>query len=170
MLYTWSVTPENALTWRFRGTTASPELFMHELWQGVVAQFVAVHEQADQAEPVALVSLYKLNLGAQHVSHAALANPDFRGTTAPVWASYAMFDYGFETWPIRKIYLECVDTSAANLRSWVEGGVLHEEARFVDHERTGEGWHDLIYFTLSRSAWEEHAARLQLDQRVTIHQ
>jgi hypothetical protein len=102
--------------WRWRGMTPSPEQWVSQLWNGVLAQFIMVARSS--GEPLALIYAYK---ASQRDGTAYLAvlkfNPNSRSTL--VMAGTALFvEYLFTHWDLRTVYME---VPAFNMSQFASG-------------------------------------------------
>lgn len=143
--------------WRFRGATPAPEMYPQALWQGVTAQF-AVTERSSP-KPIGLVALY--NVEAAHgTGYVAVA--DLRtggGPTRVVQGAVLFLAYVFQTWNLRKLYVESYEFNVAQFQSLC-GRLLHEEGRLRDHLYLGGQHWDLVTFALYRDDWQRWERRV----------
>ncbi len=61
-----------------------------------------------------------------------------------------MLEYGFSTWPMRKLYIEATTPALDQYGSALRKGVIEEEARLRDFEQYGSSWADLVICSISR--------------------
>ena len=154
-LYDVAVSGESGWRYRFRGATPSPESFSTHVWDGVLAQYVAVGR--DSSEVIGLVSLFGYNFRGRHCSLAALAMPAFQGSGLLIEAAIALIDYGFRTWELHKIYVEALEFNVSQFSR--VGDLLVEEGRLVEHEWCEGIWWDLVTYALHRRRWDEIGPR-----------
>jgi hypothetical protein len=127
--------------WRHQGSTPSPERWVEGLWNGVLAQFIAVGLARN--EPIGLVSAY---------------NVDFRHRYGFLGALF--IDYAFTCWDLRKLYLEASALSLAEFGSGINF-MFEEEGRLRAHRYFGGKYWDQYLLALYRETWEEIAADLR---------
>ena len=152
-IYGWCTAPEVAQTWRYRGSTPSPETFAHDLWQGVLCQYLAY--DTSSGEPVGLVSLYDANLASRRAFVSCLIAPAWHSTGVATEAMRLILRHGFDSWPLDKVYMETNSFAIQAFQSAIRVGIFVEEARLVDFETFGTGTSDLIYLSVSRSDFRQ---------------
>lgn len=155
-LYFIATAGENSYRWRYRGTTPSPEAFARQLWDGILAQYLAM---TTQGKPVGLVGLYNTNPFSGYSYIYALSDPSLAGQGRTMEAAILLLDYAFRNWNLRKIYFELPEFNLAQLRSAV-GKYLVEEGRLIDHEVFGGRSWDLITLALYREVFVERCSRI----------
>lgn len=159
VLYEWSLSPDVARTWRFRGTTPPPEVFRARLWDGVLCHFMCVRRQ--DPLPIGYVSLYDANLAALNVKLSCIVAPELRFGRNAVDCVLAILGFAFSQWPFDRVLMECNSVSIRQFESAVERGLMREEARLRQYERFGDGeWVDLVWLSAERATFDAQAARL----------
>src|SRR5215471_257646 len=118
------------VAWRSRGATVSPETFVRNLWQGVLAQFIVEANAAHR--PAGLVSAYNADLHGGTAFFAVTAFPPFLNTGLAIEGSLLFLNYLFSIWRLRKIYVETSEDALSSFKSGLQ--VMHEEGRLVAHE------------------------------------
>lgn len=156
LVYTWALDIFNSKTWRYRGLTPSPDSFEHDMWAGVLAQFMVCRRS--DGEQVALATIYSANMAARRAHIACLASPQHAMSGLPLLGAMAMIDYAFETWPFEKIYIESTSQSMRFYSTALKSELLVEEARLVDYERFGDEVGDLIYLSVERKRFIDRVA------------
>ena len=158
LLNATALSPGYLHTWRYRGSTPSPDDFVRSLWSGVLCQFIA--ERRRDRSPVGLLSAYNVNHRHRWCYVAFMAFPEFRGTGLLFEGVGAFIDYLFRTWDLRKLYAEVLSWNLGQFSSAL-GRFVTEEARLIDHE-----WHDGIYVDLHvlairRDDWNQRFAPIR---------
>ncbi len=154
-LYRLSVGGTAAQTYRFRGTTPSPDQFTRLLWEGVLAQFCV--EPKELRRPIGLVTLYGADLRSGHVKVSGILDEEFSGHRA-VEAFELVIDFAFRSFPIRKVYGESPEYNVRSFRT-VFDVVAVEEGRLVAHEYLNGKYYDFVHLAIYRDRWIEHRAR-----------
>jgi RimJ/RimL family protein N-acetyltransferase len=156
-LYDLSLAEENTTRWRYRGVTPSPEGFVVDLWNGVLAQFVM--ESAVTRERIGLVVAYNADPANGHVFLGVLLDATHRRKVWPLEGVLLFVDYLFQNWAFRKIYAECPEFNAEQFGSGASW-LFQEEGRLRSHHYLqGRHW-DYIYYALYRDCWEARGAEL----------
>lgn len=141
-----------AITYRQRGSTPSPDAFVHNLWNGVLCQFV-VESVADD-RPIGHVYAYFADHRNGHVKVGAIFDPELRGAGWPMEGLQLFFGYLFVVFPLRKLYLETAEFNLGRFRSGALG-LFEVEGRLRAHEFHGDRYWDLITLALYRETWTE---------------
>ena len=141
-LYGLAVSPDVGFRWRYRGSVPSLAQFEHDMWQGILAQFLV--ESIETGQPAGHVMCYNpdLNLGHAYVG-AAMAGK-YLGSGIAAEPVRLFFDYLFDVWPFRKLYLELPEF---NYRQFASAGrqALHVEGRLRNHDYyRGRRWDRLL--------------------------
>ena len=142
---------------RFAGATPSPEKIAASLWDSVLAQFVV--EDASGQSPLGLVSVTSPNFRDGYAYMSAVGLPDVQGSGLMVEAALLGFNYGFATWPFRKIYMEATETSYASFKSGL-GRLFSEEGRLREHSFWNGRYVDLLILAVYRATWVDHVSIL----------
>ncbi len=153
-LYTIATSPAVSYRWRYRGATPSPDQFAHELWQGVLAQFLLV--KRDSGVPVGLQTAYQADLANRTCYFALLG--DMSGPSSGLMLEGALLfvTYLFHTWDFRQIYAEVPGYTMDAMASGM-GRYFEEEGRLRDHSfHAGRFW-DLHLLAIHREAWAKSA-------------
>lgn len=145
-----------AATWRFRGTTPSPEEYPSALWAGVVAQHLVVRKPDEL--PVGIWLCYG---GDTRNGHASIAGAKFDPSDRNphfVEGGILFVDIIFRSWPFRKLYVEVPGYSLPQF-SGSAGWLLTEEAVLKERYFHADRYWDEHIFSLSRERWSEIAPR-----------
>ena len=161
-LYDLSLHAENLARWRYRSATPSPESFVVDLWNGVLAQFVI--ESAATRERAGLAVAYNADAANGTVFLGVVLDPAHRRKVWPIEGVLLFLDYLFRNWALRKVYAESPEYCAQQFASgsrWL----FQEEGRLREHQyHQGRYW-DYIHFALYRESWE--TTGVELLQRVS---
>lgn len=157
-LYDLATCEQNGYRWRFRGTTPSPEAFVHSLWNQVLAQF-AVTAHAAPAVPVGLVVANRADFRSQHCYLAAVLEPGAAPTGWGMEVLGLFISYLFESFNLRKIYFESLSFNLSQFASGI-GRFFVEEGRLRGHDFYGGRWWDLHVMAIYREQWIERGAPL----------
>lgn len=140
-LHSASCADELALSWRFRGTTPSPEAFVRTLWEGVLSQYLVVGTDP-QRRRIGHVSAYNVDFHSGTVYVSATAFPPFLNSGLAIEGCLLFLNYVFSTWRMRKVYFETTDENLAQFRSGLK--YLREEGRLKAHEYLKGTYHDRV--------------------------
>jgi RimJ/RimL family protein N-acetyltransferase len=138
--------------WRHQGATPSPERWQASLWDGVLAQFIAIDRS--QTKAIGIVCLY--NVDHRH-GHGFLAAAKFEpNRRSPVFleAVSLFIDYVFGCWNLRKLYLEATEMALAQYGSGV-GRFFVEEGRLRAHRYFAGRYWDSHILALYRDSWQQ---------------
>ncbi|MCL4413489.1 MAG: GNAT family N-acetyltransferase [Actinobacteria bacterium] len=122
---------DSGARWRFRGVVPREEVFERLLWEGVLTQLLV--ERRTSGEPVGLASAYAADLVGGTVRAAVVLTPAATGRGLGVEVLMLFARHLFDTWRIRKIYLEAPGFTCGQFHSAI-GRYLHEEACLRDDE------------------------------------
>lgn len=148
-IYRLSMQGESLWRWRYRGATPSPQLFQSSLWEGVLAQFV-VEDRRQRS--IGLVSLYNADMVSGHAYVGILIEPPRTGIGWPLEALLLLIEYGFTTWPFRKLYFEYTATNAGTFAESARRH-LREEGRLIAHDFADGEYVDRIIASMTREHW-----------------
>jgi hypothetical protein len=144
-------------SWRFRGTTPSPEQWSRTLWNDVLAQYLVMTPRSEM--PIGLVLAYKPNFHDQHAYLAALRF-DVRKKSPLMILGVGMFlRYLFTCWNFRKLYLDTAEYNYAEFASGL-GRYFELEARLRQHFFFGGRHWDQLTLAIYRETWEELQGKL----------
>jgi RimJ/RimL family protein N-acetyltransferase len=138
VLYRWALHPANILQWRYRGKTPPPEEFAPMMWRGVLTEFMVTNTRT--GEPVAMVQAYDPETRGNTIHFALLIAPEHQSKGWVIDGAIMFLAYLFETWPLRKVYLEMVEFNFERVRSGI-GHWFEVEGCLKDHD-----WHDGRYW------------------------
>ena len=125
--------------WRYLGAVPPREQFQTEMSQGLLAQFVVVERATGQ--PVGHVQAYNPDINAGVASLAAAMAPAAHRTGIGIEAGYLFAQYLFQTFRLRKLYIEVPSFNLPLLRGAIaavgrlEGvlkGHVYYDGRFWD--------------------------------------
>lgn len=159
-LYQSAMDPETGYRYRFRGKTVSIEEFRHSLYEGVLAQFVVVSVDG-QPTPIGLVSAYNADLANGHAYIAMLrARPTRHVSRGAMMEGAARFvQYCFDTWPIRKIYMEVPEYNLTLIDTLMDARIAVEEGRLTDYLFHEGRFYDQVVASISRPTWQDRMSR-----------
>lgn len=156
-LYTLLTSQDIGVRWRFRGAIPRPDAFEKMLWEGVLAQCIV--EGLEDEVPRGIVTAYGVNMSAGTANIAVALTSEWVGKGFGVEAFYLFLEYAFDTWALRKVYLEAPEFNCAQFESAV-GRYLHVEGILKEHEYYGGQYWDSIILAVYRSDvlrfWVEH--------------
>lgn len=156
-LYELMTSPEAGGRVRFGGATPSPEKVIASLWESVLAQFVV--ESAESGRPLGLVAITSPDFRNQFAYVSALGAPETQGTGLIAEAALLAFHYAFDTWPLRKVYMEATDDSFQAFRGGL-GDLFVEEGRLAGHVFWNGRWVDMVIVAVYRETWSRLAPRM----------
>lgn len=156
-VYDLMVAPEAGGRVRFGGATPSPEKVAASLWDSVLAQFVV--ETRGDGRPLGLVAITSPDFRNGFAYVAALARPETQGSGLVAEAALLMVNYGFQTWPLRKLYMEATEDSLRAFGGGAEG-LFREEGRLVDHVFWNGRYVDMVILAVYRETWSGLAPRM----------
>jgi RimJ/RimL family protein N-acetyltransferase len=156
-LYELMTSPQAGGRVRFAGATPSPERIASSLWESVLAQFII--EGADSGEALGLVAITSPNFRDGFAYISALGLPAVQGSGLIVEGVMLGFNYGFMTWPFRKIYMEAAEASYREFKSGLSR-FFSEEGRLQQHTFWNGRFMDLIILAVYRETWSELAPRM----------
>ncbi|HWC28319.1 MAG TPA: GNAT family protein [Solirubrobacteraceae bacterium] len=150
--------PEAGGRVRFAGATPSPEKVAASLWDSVLAQFVV--EDVSGHNPLGLVSVTSPNFRDSYAYISAVGSPDVQGSGLFIESVLLCFNYGFATWPFRKIYMEATETSYSSFKSGL-GRLFSEEGRLREHSYWNGRYVDLLILAVYRATWAANVGLLE---------
>lgn len=151
LLYHEATSFEGGYRWRYRGATPSPADFKRALFDGVLAQYMAV--RATSGEPVGLTVAYNANHANGFAYIAALSLERWRGTGLMMEGVSLFVTHVLSTWQFRKLYVEVPAYNVGSFGSAI-GSVLHQEGTLRHHEyHAGQYW-DLLLLAIYRADWQ----------------
>ncbi len=149
-VYRLETSPELLVRWRFHGRTPSPEESTRSLFDGVLAQFLAVEKTS--GKPIGFVNVHDPNLFNATAHLAAIAMPDSRNAALMIDACMPLVEYAFALFPMRKLYAEVLDFNLVQFESIV-GKFFETEGCLVgDHYFNGQYWNKHI-LAITREKW-----------------
>lgn len=154
--YLLAADPMGGVTWKFRGTTPSPDVFNRALYDGIFCQYIVL--DAETLERVGFVALYNVSLGSRFGYVHALSVPGTAHGAATTHGALMLIDRAFGLWSLRKIYIETLETTAAMIGSALSR-FAREEGRLRDHEILGGVPSDLVTFAVYADDWPSVRSR-----------
>jgi RimJ/RimL family protein N-acetyltransferase len=133
-----------------------PQAFADGLWQGVDAQFVAVHHTT--GAPVVWFVLYGLNRRDQHAKVAVHGWPAYLATPALWEGVFLGCRHAFANWPLRRLYAEVREFNLTQFASGV-GTLFEVEGRLREHAFHDGHWYDQFVLTCTADRFAQVAAR-----------
>lgn len=162
-LYRWATTPPTNATWRFSGSTPSPETFVSALWEGVLAQFAVVTRSSEgDGEIIGLVQAFNFDSGNRVAYLSVVVDPTYqRSSTAMAEGVVLFVGYLFNHFDLRKVYAETSDNAVGGLSRILQGWPsVTMEGRLVDHYYLGGTYADLVVLAIHRSNFVQDQGRL----------
>lgn len=156
-LYELMTSPEAGGRVRFGGSTPSPEKVVASLWESVLAQFIV--ESAQSGRQVGLVAITSPDFRNGFAYVSALGAPETQGSGLIAEAALLAFHYAFNTWPLRKVYMEATDDSFQAFESGL-GDLFAEEGRLVDHVFWNGRYVDMVIVAVYRETWSRLVPRM----------
>src|SRR5262245_33507497 len=147
-LYRLSIDPRVGLTWRFRGSTPSFEIFRDTLFDNVLAQYVI---ETASGRLGGLAVCYAANMRNGFAYVGIVAAPDFLGTGLAIEGTALFLTYLFSHWNFRKLYAEVPAFNLQQFESAI-GKYCQVEGLLLDHEYFAEEWWDLHILAFHRDA------------------
>lgn len=138
---------------RFRGHGASGSLeqFVQSLWAGVHSQYLVVDREGGR--PRGLVCAYKANL-VDGWTYFAAAKFDPGDHTGSILDGVALhLEHCFETWDLRKVYLEVAEYNLHQFASLTKH-LCEQEAHLKEHTRLRGRYWDEYVFAVTRERWQ----------------
>lgn len=156
-LYELMTSPAAGGRIRFAGATPSPEKVASSLWDNVLAQFIVAGAATQRR--LGLVSITSPNFRDGYAYMSAVGDPTVQGSGLIAEGVLLGFNYAFQTWPFRKIYMEVSEPSYDAFRSGL-GHFFTEEGRLHEHAFWGGRYVDVLVLAVYRTTWAEHGPRL----------
>ncbi len=147
--YRLSTKINSLINWRFYGSPPTREQFAQLMYVAVHCQFVAELSSVSSNKDPRIGVVVSYNYDAQN-------NTTFLGTITSgntnglgVIISIIFIEYLFNTWPIRKIYLEMPEFNTKSIKSAINRFLI-EESRLKDHCFSYNRYWDYLTFALYR--------------------
>jgi RimJ/RimL family protein N-acetyltransferase len=150
-LYSLAVSPEIGFRWRYRGAVPAYDVFLRDLWAGILVQFMVC--DATTGEPVGFVVAHSADLKSGFAHVAVLMSPAGMGRGWGVEAGALFITYLFATWSFRKLYAESLAFTWGAVSSGVRR-LFREEGCLEDHEFYQGRYWDLHIAAVYRNDWE----------------
>jgi RimJ/RimL family protein N-acetyltransferase len=149
----------NGMHYRYRGATPGPDQLHHDLWSGVLTQFMICRRSS--ADPVGLVTAFNADLLQGHAHLGVCLDPSVQGRGWPFEAVGLFVEHLFQRFELRKLYAQMSDHNTGRVRSAI-GNLLVEEARLHDHDFADGSHHDSVIYALWRQRWFDSTNRHRL--------
>jgi RimJ/RimL family protein N-acetyltransferase len=151
-VYELAVSLDAGRTWKFRGTTPSPDVVMRQLYDGVVLQQLIVMRLS--GEPVGISGIYNAHpaSGFGYLHTLGRTDPPMRGLVTEGTA--LLIDHAFDVLGLRKLYIEILSSNEARVGVGL-ARYCELEGRLLSHELQGEVYADLLTYALYRPRWRE---------------
>ncbi|NNN20861.1 MAG: GNAT family N-acetyltransferase [Acidimicrobiales bacterium] len=149
-LYRISLSHDAGFRWRYKGMTPGPEEFVHNLWRGVLCQFVP--EIIGSGKPVGLVTAFDANHQDGWAHLGVISTPETRGTGLAVEGVGLLIDYLFKMFRFRKIYFSTLDYNLEQFESEL-GKVATREGLLREHSFFDGRYWDMHVFAISGLNW-----------------
>jgi len=160
-LYSLMTDKSVGVRWRFRGALPRPESFDRLLWEGILAQYVI--EGRESGVTKGLVASWSANLNAGIANLGVLLAPEYMSHGTGIEAGILFARYLFDTWSLRKLYLEAPEFNCDQFGSAI-GNYLHVEGILRDHDYYGGRYWDSYILAFYRADLErfetEHGTML----------
>jgi RimJ/RimL family protein N-acetyltransferase len=150
--------------WRFRGGIPREETFERLLWEGVQSQYIV--EDRRSLEPVGLVTSYGSNFATGTTKLAAVIQESIAGRGLGIEATLLLARLVFETWPMRKAYLEIPAYNVVQLHSAI-GRYIHQEGQLLEDEWFHGRYWDSFIFAMYRPDVERFFGRFPRPEHET---
>jgi RimJ/RimL family protein N-acetyltransferase len=149
-LYAIASSQGTGASWRLRGGHINPDQFIALLWADSELLFT-VRRRSTQ-EPVGMIQLTQCNHknGTGHMT--SFLAPAYTKRIWPAEGFLLFVNYAFQTFPLRKLYIEAIEPALKQFES-LSGSILEEEGRLRDHEFFDGSYVDYIILALYRDAW-----------------
>lgn len=146
-------TMPNLVRYRHRGIAPPPEQFSQSLWGSVLVQFVV--EDGRSGEACGMVTCYSADFRNQNAKLALLAFNSRVWTRAVcIDGMWAFGSYLFDTFPLRKVYMEVLEWNEAFFETGERFGMV-QEGRLIEHEMHGDHALDMIIWSTTRTQFYE---------------
>jgi len=155
-LYDLTTSGDSALRWRYRGATPDPAMFQRQLWEGVLVQYLIAGRQSSRIG--GLVAVH----GAVHEDGYAylsiVLSPEAQRAIWPFEGAIRFVCHVFQTWPLRKLYLNVPAFNMPPLASLVSR-YASREGLLRDHTFAWGRYWDEHVLSIRRETVEEVALR-----------
>jgi hypothetical protein len=149
--------------WRFRGSTPSPERWVHETWSQCLAAFLVVTRRDEV--PVGYVAVHQANFqdGHAHLSATKLVKD---GPVPALSLGLVLFlRYVFSCWNFRKLYMDVPEYNFEQFASGLDGVFVMEGRLRDDLYAQGRFW-DQIILAIYKDRWLDGPAATALAYEV----
>jgi RimJ/RimL family protein N-acetyltransferase len=154
-LYDLMTSPLSGGRVRFAGATPSPDKIAGSLWESVLAQFIV--EGVDSGQPLGLIAITSPNFRDGFAYLSAIGVPEVQGAGLIAEGIALGFNYAFNAWPFRKIYMESTEESYQGFKSGI-GRFFVEEGRLREHVFWNGHYMDLLILAFYRETWARNAS------------
>ena len=149
-----------AFRWRHAGVHAPPDEFLSSLFSDVLCSFLVT--RASDQPPMGMVAAYGADLRNGHCRvGASRFGPTPVGFQPElVRAVFMVFDYLFQGWPLRKIYLEVPEYNMTQIGSSI-GRLFDAEAQLKEYVYLDGKYWDQFLLSLTRERWDQVRPRYE---------
>ena len=156
-LYELATSEEIGFRWRYGGQVPSYEVFVQQMWTGVLTQFLITQTESGRA--LGLTVAYNADLRNGHAYIAAVMDQHEVLPGSGVEANALFLDYLFTTWNFRKLYAEVLAFNLPQFSSGL-GSAFQEEGVLREHHYYGGRFWDQHLVAYYRETWEREGARI----------
>lgn len=156
MLYHLATTGTNAFRWRYRGQIPPFEVFVQQLHQDVLMQFVVWDN--DHHQPAGHVVAYAADLRNRLCYVGVVVEQSYIGTGIGAESLAAMVGKVFAVWDLRKIYAEVPEFTFAALQAKMadlpaSDTIFEVEGCLTDYLYSEGRYWDMYYVAVTRDNW-----------------
>lgn len=155
-VYRLAITGVNAVRWRYRGQIPPYEIFLQQLHQDVLMQFVV--QDLQQRELAGHVVAYNVDYRNRMCYVGAIISERYIGTGLGAEALAALVSKVFDLWDFRKVYAEVPEFTLESMRPKMDAlsrsNTLFEiEGCLKDYFYSGGRYWDMYQVAVTRQAW-----------------
>ncbi len=152
--YRLSTSLDSLLRWRFYGSPPTREQFAQLINVSVHCQFVAeIKNGNSNIDPrIGVVVSYNYD-NVNNVTYLGVITNQKKRPLGIV-ISTIFIEYLFNTWPLRKIYLEMPEFNVTNIKSGIDRFFV-EESRLKNHFYSLNKYHDYLTFAIYKEDFFE---------------
>lgn len=147
-LFVLLVRAERHQRWRLRGAVPSPERFVQIIWADVIAQFAVV--QSANSTVVGLLQIHEADLRSGHAQVTLIVADELRNEAWPLEALQLGCRYAFESWDLRKLYIQVLESRLDMTMAALEPIEPCVEGRLFGHEYSNGAYEDLVQLAIRR--------------------
>ncbi len=153
--YRLATTKSSLLRWRFHGAPPAREQFLQIVMSGIHSQFVADLPSSKPSHDcrIGVFTSYSYDPLSRTVYMGAITNEKKNGLG--IVASALFIDYLFDTWPLRKVYLELPEFNLVKFKNGL-GKYFFEEGRLKDHFYAYGKYWDYLTFAIYKRDYKDN--------------